>query len=240
MATETQTGTKSETVSEDSGQYTIPFVAPGEYEITAEVTGFKRYVRSGLTLNIGEHAVIDIQMELGPASQSVTVTADVPLIEAGNSSVGQTITTEEVEDFPLNGRTPLMLAQLAMGVISTNEPGAVHPYDNATPASFSMGGAKSGSNELLLNGAPDGTWDKHLSYSPPQDAVLEVRVQTFESDAAYGHTGGGTANHITKGGTNALHGSLTTSTRCRRWTRRPSTRMRPVCRIRSPRTTSLV
>src|ERR1039458_8313806 len=70
-----------------------------------------------------------------------------------------------------------------------------------------MGGAPSTSNELLLNGAPDAGFAKQIAYSPPQDAVQEVRVQTFESDAAYGHTGGGTANHITKGGTNSLHGS---------------------------------
>src|SRR5581483_11870467 len=195
-------------MSEETGQYTIPFLAPGEYEISAEVTGFKRYVRSGLTLSIGERNVIDIRLDVGQVTQSVVVSADAPLIESASGSVGQTITTDEVEELPLNGRTPLMLAQLAMGVIPLNEGGAVHPYDNSGAASFSSGGGKSGSNELLLNGAPDGTWDKRLSYSPPQDSVMEVRVQAFESDAAYGHTGGGTANHITKGGTNGFHGSL--------------------------------
>ena len=79
-------------------------------------------------------------------------------------------------------------------MLSTNEPGPVRPFDNGNAAQFSMSGAPSQANELLLNGAPDGTWDKRVAYSPPQDAVMEVRVQSFESDAAYGHTAGGTVN----------------------------------------------
>ena len=67
--------------------------------------------------------------------------------------------------------------------------------------SLSMGGAPSQQNELLIDGAPDTTWDLRVSYNPPVDAVQEVRVHAFEADAAYGHTGGGTANVVMKGGT---------------------------------------
>ena len=209
VATETRTGAKSETSSEPSGAYTIPFLAPGEYEIAAEATGFKKFVRQGLKLGMGEHPVIDIRMELGAVSESITVTMDAPLIEAANASVGQVITTEEVEDLPVNGRTPLMLGQLALGVISLVEPGVqVRPFDNNTPASFSLGGASSGTNELLYNGAPNAAYTNQIAYSPPQDAVQQVRVNAFEADASFGHTGGGTANQITKQGTNAFHGSV--------------------------------
>jgi hypothetical protein len=206
-ATETRTGNKSETVSQATGEYTVPFLTPGEYQIAAEAPGFKQFVRRGITLSMGEHPVIDIRMEVGQAAEKVTVTAEAPMLESSSGSVGQVITTEEVEDFPLNGRTPLMLTRLSLGVLATAEPGQVRPFDNSGVSSFSMGGAPSASNELLLNGAPDAGFAKQIAYSPPQDAVQEVRVQTFESDAAYGHTGGGTANHITKGGTNSLHGS---------------------------------
>ncbi len=108
----------------------------------------------------------------------------------------------------MNGRTALMLSRLSMGVIGTNEPGPVRPFDNGTVAGFSVSGAPTQSNELLINGVPDATWDKRLAYSPPQDAVQEVSVHAFESDAAYGHTGGGVANQITKGGGNRFHGSI--------------------------------
>jgi hypothetical protein len=108
VAREVRTGTLSETKSEVSGAYTIPFLLPGEYEITAEVPGFKKFTRQGLTLSVGDHLVIDLRMEVGEVTQSVTVSADAPLIEAANGSVGQVITTTEVEDFPINGRTPMM------------------------------------------------------------------------------------------------------------------------------------
>jgi hypothetical protein len=208
VATETRTGNKSETVSESSGEYSISFLSPGEYEISVEVSGFKKAVRRGLILSIGEHPVVDFRLEVGQANQSITVTQDTPLIDSSNATLGQVLTTDEVENIPTNGRTPLMLTRLAMGVVSTNEPGPVRPFDNGAVSSFSMSGSPSGSNELLLNGAPDAGFSKQLAYSPPQDAVQEVSVHSFVSDAAFGHTGGGTANHITKGGTNSFHGSL--------------------------------
>lgn len=201
-------GNRNETVSSKTGEYSIPFLTPGSYEIAAEIKGFKTYRRAGLTLSIGEHPVVDIRLEVGDASQSVMVTADTPMIESSNASVGQVITTDEVENLPTNGRTPLMFSRLAMGVTGTNEPGPVRPFDNGAVSSFSVAGAPSGSNELLLNGVPDAGFSKQLAYSPPQDAVREVSVHAFESDAAYGHTGGGVANHITKSGTNTFHGSI--------------------------------
>ena len=207
-ATQTQTGNKSETFSSTTGEYTIPFLAPGEYQITAEMAGFKQYQRSGLTLSIGEHPVVDIKMEIGQQSQSVQITAEAPMIESATASVGQVIPSEEVDDLPMNGRTAIMLTRLSMGVIGTNEPGPVRPFDNGTAAGFSVSGAPTQSNELLINGVPNTTWDKRLAYSPPQDAVQEVSVHAFESDAGYGHTGGGVANVITKGGTNDFHFSL--------------------------------
>jgi hypothetical protein len=96
-----------------------------------------------------------------------------------------------------------------LGVVSLVEPGVqVRPFDNNTPASFSVGGAPPGTNELLFNGAPNAGFTNQIAYSPPQDAVQQVRVSAFESDAAFGHTAGGTANQITKQGTNAFHGSV--------------------------------
>ena len=208
VATEMKTGTKANAITGDSGAYTIPFLAQGEYQISAEAPGFKQAVRQGITLDAGGHPVADLKLEVGAANESVTIVADSPMIESTNASVGQTVTTEEVEDLPVNGRTPLMLANLAMGVISTFEPGPVRPFDNAYPTLLSMGGAPSGVNESLLNGSPNLGFYNAMAYSPPQDAVTQVRANSFESDAAYGHTGGGVVNVITKSGTNSLHGSI--------------------------------
>jgi hypothetical protein len=196
------------TVSDSSGEYTIPFLSPGLYEISVEATGFKKFRRTGLEVGSGDHPVIDIHLEVGDVTQSVEVKADVPLINIENSSTGQTITTHQVEDFPLNGRTPMMLAQLAIGVISTGSPSLVHPFDNGAAAAWSIGGAPSQTSELLIDGAPNATWDNRVAYNPPQDAVQQVTVKAFDSDAAYGHTGSGTANQVMKTGTNQFHGSL--------------------------------
>lgn len=206
-ATETRTGVKASVVCDTSGAYTIPFLAPGQYEITAEAPGFKRFVRQGITLSGGEHPVIDIRMDVGAVTESVEVHADAPLLVTANPSVGQVITAEEVEAFPVNGRTPMMLDNLALGVISTFEPGPVRPFDNGAPNSISIGGAPSGRNEVLLNGAPNAGQTNQMAYSPPQDSVTEVRVNLFDMDASMGHTMGGTVNLITKSGTNSLHGS---------------------------------
>jgi hypothetical protein len=208
IATETRTGTKSNTVSDAAGQYTIPFLAPGLYQVSAEELGFKRFVRSGLELGSGDHPVIDIRLDVGDVTQAVEVTADVPLINTENSSTGQTITTQQVENFPLNGRTPMMLAQLAIGVIATGAPSLVHPFDNSAAAAWSIGGAPAQTSELLIDGAPNATWDNRVAYNPPQDAVQQLTVKAFDSDSAYGHTGSGTINQVMKTGTNSFHGSL--------------------------------
>jgi hypothetical protein len=207
-ATEVGTGTKATAVTGDSGAYTIPFLAQGEYQVSADSPGFKQGVRKGVVVDAGGHPVVDLKLEVGAASESVTISADVPMIESANASIGQTVTTEEVEDLPVNGRTPMMLANLAMGVISTFEPGPVRPFDNGAPTSISMGGAPSGTNESLLNGSPNAGFGNAMAYSPPQDAVTQVRANAFESDASYGHTGGGVVNVITKSGTNGFHGAL--------------------------------
>lgn len=207
-ATETRTGTKSKTVSDASGQYVLPFLAPGLYEISAQSSGFKEYLRKGVQLQSSEHPVIDIHLELGATTQSVEVTGEAPLVNSENASTGQAITTQQVEELPLNGRNPAMLAQLAMGVIATGNPSLVHPFDNGAAAAWSIGGTPSQTSEHLIDGSPNATWDGRVAYSPQQDAVQEVRVKSFDSDASYGHTGAGTINMVMKTGTNQLHGSL--------------------------------
>ena len=205
--TEASTGVATKSVSGSAGQYALLFLLPGNYDIAVEASGFKKFVRRSVHLGAGEHPVIDITLELGNSTQSVEVTADASLINSENASVGQAITTKEVEDLPLNGRTPLVLASLAMGVIATGQPGLIHPFDSAGAAGWSIAGSPSQTNEILIDGSPDATWDGRLAYSPPTDAVEEVRVKAFDTDATFGHTSGGTLNQILKSGTNTLQGS---------------------------------
>ena len=194
---ETRTGVRTQAVTGASGQYVAPFLAPGDYDVTAELAGFKQVSRKALHVEAGSNPIIDLTLEVGSVTESVQVHAEVPILNTANASVGQTITTKEVEDLPLNGRTPMMLAQLAIGVVATSNPSLIHPFDTNAAAGWSIGGTPSQTSELLLDGAPDEIWSGSLAYSPPQDAVQEVSVKAFNTDAAVRpHAFGGTLNQV--------------------------------------------
>jgi hypothetical protein len=206
--TEVNTGSISKTTSDAAGQYVVPFLMPGTYRIEAEAQGFQKILRSGITLQSQEHPLINLTLQLGEATETVTVTNAAPLIDQANASVGQVISTESVADLPLNGRTPTTLTELAAGVITTAAPQIVHPFDNNAGNSWSIGGTPNQVSEVLLDGSPDLTLLGALAYAPTQDSVQEVSVRPFDTDASFGHTIGGVINQITKSGTNKFHGTL--------------------------------
>lgn len=208
VATETNTGAKAEATTNPDGSYTLPFLAPGPYQLTVEANGFKKYTQSGITIGTNVRLSQDVVLQVGSQAESVTVTADVALLSTASASVGQVITSSQIENMPMNGRTPLTLAQLAYGVTPSSDPRFTRPFDNAGPSGFSMGGGQAQSNELLLDGAPDMTRNRRVAFNPPVDAVAEVKVEAFQPDAAFGNTAGGTVNVVMKGGTNEFHGSL--------------------------------
>ncbi|HXA52854.1 MAG TPA: carboxypeptidase-like regulatory domain-containing protein, partial [Candidatus Acidoferrum sp.] len=204
---ENETGAKFNTVTNTDGTYVVPFMPPGPYSLTVEAQGFKRYVNHQVRVTTNEREQIDVTLEIGTVDQSVTVSAEASMLETATASTGQVINSRQIENMPINGRAPLVLAQLAYGVTPNSDPKFSRPFDNSGPSGFSMGGAPNQSNELLIDGSPDTTRNLRVSYNPPPDAVQEVKVETFQTDAAYGHTGGGTVNVVMKGGTNSFHGS---------------------------------
>src|SRR5665213_755209 len=207
VVTGTQTGAVSQTKSDSTGEYFVPFLAPGDYAINVAQNGFQGLTRNGITLQAQEHLIINLTLTVGSQSQTVTVTAESPLLNQADASIGDTIPTASVADLPLNGRTPEMLALLSVGVMTSAAPQIVHPFDVGGQNSFIMGGTPSQSTESLLDGAPDETVNGSTTYSPTQDSVQEVSVRPFDTDASYGHTLGGVVNQVTKSGTNGLHGT---------------------------------
>jgi hypothetical protein len=208
---QTETNARSQTVSGPDGSYTVPFLAPGVYQVEAEAGGFSKYVRSGVRVSAVEHVVVDVALEVGSSAQTLEVHGDASPVDTENASQGQVITSQQAEDLPVNGRNPMALARTAYGVIPKEKHALteVRPFDNSGAGDFSLGGANSNSNEYLLNGVPnmvDGS--RTVAYSPLLDAVDEVRVDEFQTDAAYGDTLGGTVNLTTKSGTNNFHGAL--------------------------------
>lgn len=205
---ERNTGARYETVSGPSGDYSLPFLPPGPYTLTAEVDGFKKYTQEGINVTTNQRLTVNVVLQIGSLVETVTVTADATMLQTATASVGQSIGENQIASLPMNGRTPLTLAQLSFGVTPSSDPRFTRPFDNAGPSGFSMGGGQAQSNELLLDGAPDMTRNRRVAYNPPVDAVQEIKVEAFQPDAAYGSTGGGTVNVVMKGGTNELHGSL--------------------------------
>ncbi len=205
---QTATGSRSAVVTNAAGEYTAPFLAPGSYSITVTVTGFDTIVRRGIQVGANQQLGEDFHLQLGQHTETVTVEAGGSLLETVTGSVAQELNSEDLANLPVDGNTPLVVAQLAVGVLPTGNPQFFHPYDNSGPSGFSMGGAPAEKNELLLDGAPDSQGDSTIAYNPPMDAAEEVKVEAFEPDAAYGHTAGGTVNQVLKSGTDRYHGTV--------------------------------
>lgn len=198
---------RTDTVSGTDGFYNLPFLQPAVYTITVEAPNFKRSVREGVRLSANDRVTVDVRLDLGAVTEQVTVTAEAPLIQSATASTGEILESRQVSNLPLAGRAALILSQVAYGIVPTGNIQFVRPYDAAGPSGISMGGAPSQTNELLMDGSPVTTANLRAAYQPPLDAVSEVKVEVFQADAGYGHTGGGTINMITKSGTNGFHGT---------------------------------
>ncbi len=207
-AVQMETHSATTTTSGEDGTFTLPYLLPGTYEVSVQCEGFKRYVQQGIVISANERKAIDIVLELGTLSEAVTVTADAPMLETATGSVGQVMTSRQVENIPINGRNPLVMAHLYTLVTPQGGTVLTRPFDTAHTSDISIAGAPNRTNELLLDGAPNTTRDGRAAINPPMDAVMEVKVEGFQTDAAFGNTGAGTVNVVTKAGTNEYHGAL--------------------------------
>lgn len=215
-ATNVATATVATASSNEAGIYTIPFLLPGTYKVTATVQGFKQAVRDQLEVHAGDRVQADLKLEVGSSSETVTVDARAELLRTGSASMGQTINTSEVRDLPVMGRNTYMLAELATGMstpLSTTSQASAfgRPYDGAS-AQMSAEGIGS-QYQIMLNGIPNAPEERasgaiYVGFVPSPDAVEEVTVQTHTYDAQYGHSSGAVVNAVLKGGTNDLHGSV--------------------------------
>lgn len=137
-----------------AGEYTAAALLPGEYQIAVRISGFKEYLRKAVHVGAGDRVVIDVRQELGDATQVVEVTADAPLINTENASVGQPITTKEIEDLPLNGGTPVALSALSIGVVGAVDRSSRDGWTNGsttTPGDYIYSGGALNLNNRNAN-----------------------------------------------------------------------------------------
>jgi hypothetical protein len=205
---------RTETVSDGSGHYIIPLLPPGDYTLTAETAGFRKLVRSGLSLQINQQARVDLTMGVGQVSETLEVTAQAPLLESESSSLGTVVNQKLVNELPLNGRNFIQLATLSPGVngVGYSASGTImsgsRPDDRRPGTEIFSNGNREGSNNFLYDGIDD---NERLTLSivlrPAVEAVREFKIQTNLYSADIGRNSGAVVDVITKSGTNQLHGS---------------------------------
>jgi hypothetical protein len=202
----TGTGAVRQETTDATGLYRLSQLDHGVYRIDVEMQGFKRFVQENVQLVTGETITIDIALELGALSESVTITGEAALLRTETGSVGTTVNRQIVNELPLIGRNPYVFLVLSPGIQYTGSPTAINPWDTFGPSDFSSSGSEARS-EFLLDGMPNMRLET-VAFSPSPDAVEEMRVQTNAYDAEYGHSGASFVNVSTKSGANAVHGAL--------------------------------
>ena len=192
----------------DSGFYITPFLSPGAYRLSAGKQGFKRFVQDSIVLHTQDRARIDIALEIGELTQSVTVNADVSLLQTESASRAQVISNELISEVPTQGRNPFQIAWAAPGVIKTGGWRYLRSFDIAGTSNFAVNGGLNRENEVLLDGISNVRGNRTVIHVPTMESVQEFKVATNTYDAQYGRTGGGVVTIVTKSGGNQLHGTL--------------------------------
>src|SRR3981189_1913828 len=206
----TQTAETATGFTTGDGAYTIPFLKPGVYTVSAELTGFKKVTQPNVQLEVGQSSTINFQLQLGTVSEELTVTGESPVLETSKADRGLVIDNERVTELPLNARNPFMLSYLSPGVTYNGPAISQRPFDNGAIADWSINGGQNRNNEFLLDGAPNNSIQggNNIAYVPPADSVQEFKISTNSYDAQYGRTAGGVINVSLKSGTNTPHGSV--------------------------------
>lgn len=195
----TATNDVRETLTSSAGVYTVSNLVVGPYEVSFEAPAFKRFVRTGITLDVTQVVRVDARMEVGAVTESVQVTGELPYVNTDTPEVGANLNRSDLLDVPLSisgGRYPEALAYSIM-------PGAA----GGTWTSH-INGSASFSKEVLLDGASVTTYQADFAEtSVSSEALQEMKLQTSGQSAEFGRSQGGVFNFVLKSGTNQVHGS---------------------------------
>ncbi len=197
-------GQYREIVSGDDGSFFMSALTPGSYEVTGELSGFKKYQRKGVRVEVGKTVSIEVQLEVGGIEQEVTVTAESPIVDTTSKQLGGSVKAEELNEMPSLNRNFTSYLSLLPGItatLSTDSFGAdsIRVNGQATQnANYMLDGA--GNNDNFNNG------NGGAQARTPVEAVQEFQLLTGQFDAEFGSTSGGVVNAVSKQGTNDFHG----------------------------------
>ncbi len=198
-------------VANGTGDYQFTLLPVGRYTVTVKVPGFKTSTTANLAVEAGDRARADVHMVTGGETETVTVEAQTPLLQADNATVSSSITAVAVQDLPLNGRNYVQLVQLVPGANEGPGNGLTsggRPDDRRPTSSFSVNGQDDTLNNTTIDGIDDneriiGT----TGVKPVVEGIQEITVQTNSYAAEAGRTAGGVVSIITRAGTNQFHGT---------------------------------
>jgi hypothetical protein len=201
------TNVTRDTVTNESGGYSFPAVDPGTYTVKASVQGFKTFERRGIRIATQTFVTLDITLEVGTVQETITVTADAPLIETSNASHADVLDAKTIETLPSVGRNVFLMAVTVPTVQSSGDTHWNRMQDQSGASTLSMGGGGVRANNYLLDGFPITDLPNRSSTNPSGEMLEDVRVQVHTYDAEMGRTGGGVFNTTAKSGSNQFRGS---------------------------------
>jgi hypothetical protein len=210
IITETSKGTSQQLQTDDTGSYTAPFLIPGTYSISAEHAGFKKELRSGITLALDQKARIDFELTLGQVSETVTVSSGAPLVSTESAELGAVIAEQAIHELPLNGRNFAQLVYLVPNV-NTGQQGenlsGASSFNPRAASDFNALGSQANVNAWLVDGIDNNEYTFNtVIIQPSIESVREFKVLTGTFSAEFGR-GAGVVSVSTKSGSNEAHGS---------------------------------
>jgi len=206
VLTSEATNIKREAQTSSTGEYLFLEVPIGSYMVEVNQTGFKKYVRKGVPLDLNEVITVDIPLQIGGSTETVEVTGAPPVVDTTSTQLGAIVNERSSTQLPLNERDVFQLLQLQPGVQS--QIGNNLFYGSDKPGVVTVNGGRGRSNNYSVNGGDSNDLFANLpAVQPSPDSIEEFRVISNTFDAEYGRNSGAVVNVVTKSGTNDLHGS---------------------------------
>ena len=209
--TDVARGTTVSLTTNGEGLFQANYLLSGTYQVVVETPGFKKYIQSGVVLQINENRELDITLEVGGTTETVTVTAEAANLNTADANLGQTVDAKRIEELPLVHGDPYTLIGLSAGVTYTGSTRLDRPFEPTHIIGYAMDGTRGNRSDLLIDGVPSTATananEVIATYVPPSDIVQEFKVQTATFDSQFGNTEGGVTSISIKAGTNSIHGT---------------------------------
>lgn len=205
----TATNVSTDLKTNESGYYEAALLVAGAYQVAVESPGFKKSIHESFDLPVGSRLQVDFKLELGAATDAVTVTAEAPLLDSNTLSSGEVLTSRTIVDVPLPGGNSITLAKMAPGVQSAQSlaDDSVMLHSTSAGSNFTTAGGVGG-NEYSIDGTSNNGASRQPGFMLAPELVQEFKVEVSGFDASFGHSTGISVSVMTKSGTNNFHGSL--------------------------------